>query len=148
MDWACLLRRTGLHPTPMDKQSVTCIHCTEPNQDSNMYVFVVYVPQIGNCIKKGWGTTHVSKKDEYICKQTYQRDTLAVRHMCRIWGTDSKVIRVLYWGVLDTIHMSKKNVYKCKETHQRKIYLLFDLSNRDLLAVRHIYLCVVREVLT
>jgi len=43
MDWAGLLRRTGLHPTPMDNQSVTCTHFAEQNQDSNMYVFVVCV---------------------------------------------------------------------------------------------------------
>jgi len=43
MDWVCLLRRRGLHPTPMYNQSLTCTHFAEPNQDSNMYVFVVCV---------------------------------------------------------------------------------------------------------
>jgi len=44
MDWACSLRRTGLHPIPMDNQSVTCTRFAEPNQIRTcMYLWYVYV---------------------------------------------------------------------------------------------------------
>jgi len=43
MDWVCLLRRTGLHPTPMDNRSVTCTHFAESNQIRTcMYLWYVY----------------------------------------------------------------------------------------------------------
>jgi len=43
MDWACSLRRTLLHPTPLDNHSVTCTHFAQQNQDWSIHVFVVCV---------------------------------------------------------------------------------------------------------
>ena len=48
MDWACLSRRTGLHPTPMDNQSVTCTHFAEPNQIRTCtYLWYIYACMCG-----------------------------------------------------------------------------------------------------
>jgi len=48
MDWARLLRRTGLDQTPMDNQCVTCTQFAEPNQVSKcIYLRHVYASVCG-----------------------------------------------------------------------------------------------------
>ena len=55
MDWACVsLRTKGLHPTPLDNQSVTCTHFAQPNQDWSMpimYLWYVYAVWQSECTR-------------------------------------------------------------------------------------------------
>jgi len=79
MDWACLLRRTWLHPTPMDNQSVSCTHFAEPNQIRTwMYLWYVYAYVCPH-------TQYACVNTNFSCGQCHVQNHLATKsclYMC------------------------------------------------------------------
>ena len=95
MDWACLLRRTGLHPTPMDNQSVTCTHFAEPNQIRTcMYLWYVracaYVCDLPWAYDQELDTNNYSVR-ESLCVSILNEFVGAVEHHAQhctwLWPT-------------------------------------------------------------